>query len=161
MLGDFSRQQCQAMALCLGQAARQWGGNMELTVKPHPITSLDEQDLPGLSFVQSNRPLGDILSGFDLVFASNSSSAALDAWLYGVPVAVFLDDSSLNHSPMRAARGACFVSSSTQLARVLSVGVPHSPMTASDFFWLNEDMRLWRQLVSKATGGVQPRGHNP
>ncbi|WP_459950498.1 TIGR04326 family surface carbohydrate biosynthesis protein [Denitratisoma sp. agr-D3] len=161
LLGDFSREQSRAMGACLAHAARMWGGQMELTVKPHPITLLGSQDLLGLSFTLSDRPLGDILQEFDLAFASNSSSAALDAWLYGVPVAVFLDDSSLNHSPMRGAPGACFVSNGVQLARVLAEGVEHPPMPVGEFFWLDGSLYRWRQLVAQATGQVQTSEHNP
>jgi len=151
MLGDFSRQQSRDMGACLAHASRQWGGVLELTVKPHPITPLDQQDLPGLFFKQSDRPLGEILQEFDLAFASNSSSAALDAWLHGVPVAVFLDHSSLNHSPMRGAPGACFVSNGVQLAQVLAHGVAHPPMPVDEFFWLDTHLHKWRQLVNQIT----------
>lgn len=161
MLGDFSLQQSRAMGDCLARAARLWGGALELTVKPHPITALDERDLPGLSFTLTDRPLGEILQGFDLAFASNSSSAALDAWLHGLAVAVFLDDSSLNHSPMRGAAGACFVSSGAQLAQVLAQGVGHPPMPANEFFWLDAGLNRWRQLAAQVTGQVPTNGHNP
>lgn len=154
LLGDFSRQQSRAMGACLAQAAALWGGPLELTVKPHPITPLDGEDLPSLSFTLSEQPLGEILQGFDLAFASNSSSAALDAWLHGLPVAVFLDDSSLNHSPMRAAPGACFVSNGVQLARILAEGTGHPPMPANEFFWLDADLHRWRELVRQTAGKV-------
>jgi surface carbohydrate biosynthesis protein (TIGR04326 family) len=152
MLGDFSRQQSLAMWRCLTDAVRQWGGEVDLTVKPHPITPLDHKDLSDLSFKLSNEALAELLNGVDLAFASNTSSASLDAWLHGVPVAVFLDDASLNHSPMRGARGACFVRSGMQLAEVLAQGVPHPPMPVDQFFWLDARLSRWSRLVGKVAG---------
>lgn len=160
MLGDFSRKQSQAMGTCLASAARQWSGKMKITVKPHPITSLDVKDLPNLSFNLTFEPLGEILQAYDVVFASNSSSAALDAWLYGLPLAVFLDDCSLNHSPMRGALGACFVSNAKQLAQFLEQEIAHKPMSVDTFFWLDENLKQWRQLMLDVTDQVQTEKNN-
>jgi surface carbohydrate biosynthesis protein (TIGR04326 family) len=97
------------------------------------------------------RPLVEILDRFDMAFASNTTSAGLDAHVAGLPVVVFLDDSDLNCSPLRGAAGVRFVSSSVEFADALkAINSEGNRPKAADFFWLNPGMPKWRRLLSNA-----------
>lgn len=148
MLGDYTSNQTQAMSACLASAIQISGNQIELTIKPHPATVLMAEDVAGLFFEKTEFPLEDIMHRFDLAFASNSSSAALDAWLYGLPVAVFLDDSTLNLSPLRGAIGARFVSNCNELALLFKEGMEPPSAVVGDFFWLDQDLHRWFKLLS-------------
>ena len=89
--------------------------NLEIVFKPHPMnTSLP--DFSGLPDVQiSTTDLGDLLPRTHTAISCNSSTAALECYLYGVKTISYVDPEALNSSPLRGVLGAVFVTSSEQL----------------------------------------------
>jgi surface carbohydrate biosynthesis protein (TIGR04326 family) len=153
VLGDFTRRQTLAMLSCLVAADKLVPRKLSFTLKAHPVSRIEASDVPELSVQFTDRPLGEILGDFDLAFSSNSSSAGLDALLSGVPLAVFLDDNSLNHSPLRGVPGIRFVNSPEELAKVLESNAEREQVALDRFFWLDEDLPRWRALVSPLESG--------
>lgn len=153
VLGDFTRRQTLAMLSCLVDAEKLVPRKLSFTLKVHPVSRIEASDVPDLSVQFTDRPLGEILGDFDLAFSSNSSSAGLDALLSGVPLAVFLDDNSLNHSPLRGVPGIRFVNSPEELAKVLESNAEREQVALDRFFWLDKDLPRWRALVSPLESG--------
>lgn len=149
ILGDFTRRQTFAMLACLAAAAPLVKRELRFTLKPHPVNSIDPGDVPNLPLQITTRPLDEILDEFDLAFSSNSSSAGLDALLFGLPVIIFLDDSSLNHSPLRGVSGTRFVSSAEELADGLSSIKRDERVEPKDFFWLDDGLPRWRAVINQ------------
>ena len=63
----------------------------ELTFKPHPGYAVDLAEYPGLRAGQTRESLAQILAGFDVAVAANSTSAAVDAYIAGLPVIIGLE----------------------------------------------------------------------
>jgi len=147
LLGDFTRDQTLAMANCLSQALNRIRVPVEITYRPHPVCDVGLDELGGVAGSVSRKPLLEILHQYDWAFSSNSSSAGLDAYLGGLRVAVFLDDASLNHSPLRGEAGVYFVNDHYALARLLEDNPVHCPGTVGKYFWLDPQLTRWSRLI--------------
>ena len=148
VLGDSTRKQTLKMLRCLEVTSRLVPG-LSITIKLHPACPVDRRDAPLLSCEFTTRQLGDIVGGYDFAFSSNSTSAAMDAVLAELPVAVFLDDDNVNESPLRGEPGVRFVSTGEELADVIKAsGGAELRRPAEHFFWLDEHLSRWRKALS-------------
>lgn len=151
ILGDFTIKQTLKMLQCVRGALEMISDEISVTLKPHPVCRIGMEDCPGLCFALTNKPLAEIMQNFDLAFASNSTSAGVDALLAGLPVVVFLDGDDFNHSPLRGVEGIQFVGTAEELASQLQSCVKSAtPYELESFFWLNGKMPRWRKVLSKS-----------
>lgn len=152
VLGDVLQDQTLKMLRCV-EAMVHGGHDVAVTVKLHPACPIDPQEVRDLDCEFTDRPLLEIVSGFDFALSANSTSAGLDALLAGVPVAVFLDGQHVNHSPLRGVRGVRFVSSARELAHAIAGACGHFVAPRADeFFWLDEGLSRWRHALSVPQG---------
>ena len=94
--------------------------NLEIVFKLHPMNT-NLPDFSGLPKVQiSTTDLGDLLPRTHTAISCNSSTAALECFLYGVKTISYVDPEALNSSPLRGVSGAVFVTSSEQLDAALN-----------------------------------------
>ena len=136
------------MLVCAAAAARLASKPISFTLKPHPVCAIKKEDFPTLAFDITERPLAEILSGFDTAFSSNTSSAGLDALLAGLSVVVFLDNEDFNHSPLRGIAGVRFARNGGELVAALESGRGNEPPpAASDFFWLDRHLPRWNEVI--------------
>jgi surface carbohydrate biosynthesis protein (TIGR04326 family) len=120
----------------------------EFTLKPHPGLAIDLNRYPGLDVPQTREPLGKILSQYDVAFAANITSAAVDAYVAGLSVVIALDGDALNLSPLRGQPGARFVSTSEELAEALqAAGIGAAPASRQEFFYLDSGLPRWKRAL--------------
>jgi surface carbohydrate biosynthesis protein (TIGR04326 family) len=150
LMGDFTRQQTLAMANCLSLALHRIPVPVEITYRPHPVCDMSLDEIGGVAGSLSKKPLLEILHQYDWAFSSNSSSAGLDAYLGGLRVAVFLDDASLNHSPLRGEDGVYFVNDHQALAQVIEDNPVIRPGTVEKYFWLDPQLTRWSRLITQS-----------
>jgi surface carbohydrate biosynthesis protein (TIGR04326 family) len=127
----------------------------EFTFKPHPGYSVDLAKYPGLKAAETGEPLARILADYDVAIAANSTSAAVDAYVAGLPVIIDLDGDDLNLSPLRCQSGAHFVSSAQDLADALRAAGGEgatSDSARNDFFFLDPELPRWKRLLAQAAG---------
>lgn len=151
ILGDFTLVQTLKMLGCIEAASHLMNTKLSFTLKPHPVCTIEAGDFPQLRFQLTDKPLAELTPNFNVAFCSNTSSAALDALLAGLPVVVFLDDGDFNHSPLRGVDGIQFSITARELAGALQVVTRSAhPPDAGDFFWLDKELPRWRKLLSEA-----------
>ena len=94
--------------------------NLEIVFKPHPMNTNmpDFSELPSVRI--STTDLGELLPRTHTAISCNSSTAALECFLYGVKTISYVDPEALNSSPLRGVLGAVFVTSSEQLNAALT-----------------------------------------
>ena len=154
IVGDIIPASMDSLLRLLLEAVRQIPSGYEFTLKPHPGYAVDVGRFPGLSVALTNEPLAILLDNFDVALAANSTSAAVDAYVDGLPVIVALDGRSLNLSPLRGRPGASFVSTSQDLANALESlagGFDADECSHEDFFFLSPDLQRWRRLLEKVS----------
>ena len=95
-------------------------------------------------------PLGEILHHFDIAYCSNTTSAAVDAFVFGLPVVVMLDERELNFSPLRGHSGVRFVSTPGELAEALQTEglITATNFDRYEFFYLDPELPRWKRLLS-------------
>ena len=149
ILGDIVPAATRAL-LVMAQAVAERDTTVRYVVKPHPNCPVDPLDFSGLNLGVVTDPLATILGDCNIAFASATTSAAVDAYLYGLPVAVLLDDSDLNLSPLRGRSDVRFVSTAGELAEAFAAArqtglAKHNP---ESFFCLDPALPRWQYLLN-------------
>lgn len=97
----------------------------------------------------SNEKVENLIPKFDVIFASSSTSAAVDAYCSGLITITLLDGEQLNLSPLRNFEGAMFVEDHLQLSNCLEKTINQYQDTTNKktYFNLNSDLPLWNKLL--------------
>jgi surface carbohydrate biosynthesis protein (TIGR04326 family) len=145
--GDFLTSTTRTMLRWLRSAASRLPVNHSLTFKPHPAYPLHAGEYADIQLQSSDKPLSELLDDCDVVFASNITSAALDAYLRGVPVVQMLDGRTFNFSPLREMRVVHYVRGEQDLAPALiqAARTPQSPPMT--YFHVDPALPRWRSLL--------------
>jgi surface carbohydrate biosynthesis protein (TIGR04326 family) len=85
----------------------------------------------------------------DIVITGNITSAAVDAYHYGLPVLTLLDPRTLNSSPLREIKGAYYFSTVSELIELINKNLHINQEVPKPYFHLNNDLILWKKLILK------------
>ncbi|WP_078129395.1 TIGR04326 family surface carbohydrate biosynthesis protein [Leptospira alexanderi] len=119
----------------------------EFILKPHPACPVYEGEFPFLQLKVFQEPIVNLLKDADIVYTSNITSAAVDAYCFGVPVISVLDGSSLNMSPLLGMDHVTFVSTHQELSRALQKDFGISVKKRKAFFCLDPNLTKWKKLL--------------
>jgi surface carbohydrate biosynthesis protein (TIGR04326 family) len=156
VLGDIVPRSTHHLLQLLQGAAKLLSPEWRFTFKPHPGFSPDLAAYPGLHAAETREALGSVLGDHEVAVAANSTTAAVDAFVAGLPVIVTLDGDTLNLSPLRGRLGACFAGTAEELAESLQLSARDTRSTEhQDFFFLDPELPRWRELLG-LTGGGKP-----
>lgn len=149
VLGDYLLHNTQLQMRLLEQAALSLPFGTIITVKPHPACLIRPEDYPSLNMAVTMAPIFTLLPDCDVVYASAATSAAVDAYCFGVPVVVVLDSDTLNLSPLRGRVGTFSASTSEELAHELisAASIPCTAVRQQEFFTLDPKLPRWRKLL--------------
>lgn len=162
LLGDYLSSATDELLRLVSDAVPLLQDEVRFAIKPHPNCPVRAADYPALAAEVTSESMAEILWRFDVACASNLTSAAVDAFLSGVPVLVMNDAKSLNFSPLRGQPGVRFVSTSAELKQALS-GIAGNTVTAGNatrYFYLDRTLPRWRRLLAQhddaGDGGPAP-----
>jgi len=160
VLGEIMADSTKKLLRLLDSAMTHVDTTLRITIKPHPYCMIRAEDYPRLNLRVITDPLGNILNDYDIAYASNSTSAGVDAYLAGLPVLVMLDDNELNMSPLRGQQGVKFVSTPRELAKALSMAKSNCgrEKRRGDFFFLAPDLPRWKKLLGEQKSEVKSEG---
>jgi surface carbohydrate biosynthesis protein (TIGR04326 family) len=150
VLGDFDKSDTIRMLGLLERAAPSLTKPVTYTLKPHPNYLVESAAYPSLQLRIVADPLPKIMQDADIAYAGNTTSAAVDAYLAGLPVVVMLDEMELNYSPLRGKTGVRFVTTPRELAQALEEAPRtnrDSVSASNDFFFLDPELPRWRRLL--------------
>lgn len=157
VLGDFLPESTFKLLRLLGEALS--AGRAEVWVKAHPNCPVDPAQLPGVALRIVNDAVPALASQVDLVLASNTTSAALEAYLGGARVLVYDDRGGVNFSPLRGVPEVRFVHSAPELRAALTeldeARAPETP-GATEFFYTDAALPRWRDYL-----GIGSHRHEP
>lgn len=150
ILGDYESSETMKMLYLLEATVQYISVPITFTMKAHPNFSIKAEACPSLHLGFATDSLENILCNFDVAYSSNSTSAAVDAYLVGLSVVVMLDDAKLNYSPLRGRHGVSFVSTAEELAEALHAPPrnPSDKLDSGEFFFLDPDLPRWQRLLS-------------
>jgi surface carbohydrate biosynthesis protein (TIGR04326 family) len=102
VLGDYFPEITRHQMELLLAAARHLPVETRYIVRPHPACAIKASDYPSLPLHVVSTALVELLADCDVAFTSNITSAAVDAYCFGVPVVSVLDGNTFNMSPLVA-----------------------------------------------------------
>lgn len=145
--GDISPAVSQQMMRWLELAASDLPANTRYTIKSHPACTIKAGDNPSLTLHMTDAPLIELLADCDVTFASNITSAAVDAYCSGIPVIQVLDGNTFNMSPLRGLNGVVYVTNPTELAEALRGALHWERGVAEPYFCLDKKLPRWYKLL--------------
>ncbi len=151
VLGDSLPENTKIQMNLLKNAVKNVKIRLNYLVKPHPACPIISDDYPDFKFEVSNEPLSSLIDNCALVYTSNRTSAAVDAYYLGKVVITSVDTSKLNFSPLRESKNILFVSKSNELTDILNnfdnlkVGFGSQ---GEDYFYLDSKLPRWELLLT-------------
>lgn len=145
--GDFLSSTNHKILSWLAIAVQSLPPETSYVLKPHPAYSIRLSDFPHLPLRISDTPLAELLADCDVVFTSNITSAAVDAYCSGIPVIQMLDGNAFNMSPLRGLKGVVYVTNPMELAETLRNARNRERVVAKPYFYLDEELPRWRKLL--------------
>jgi surface carbohydrate biosynthesis protein (TIGR04326 family) len=149
ILGDILYYSTYKMLQMLKTSSVYINKNIIFTLKPHPLCPIKPEDFASLNLAIVKKPLGEIITEYDVVYTTNVTSASVDAYLAGLSVVVMLNDTELNFSPLRGKAGVSFVSTPKDLAEALHLlSMPNvKRKIQNDYFFLDSQFPKWKRLL--------------
>ena len=150
ILGDYTAAKTHQMISLIESISSELNDFSTICVKPHPASFLDLSLFPQLLGELKEQPLDTLLPEIDVVIASVNTAATLEVFCKKIPLINYLDPADLNFSSLRNHPNARFVSSAEEILKLLQneqwLSTP-SGANSSDFFWLDEELPRWTQLI--------------
>jgi surface carbohydrate biosynthesis protein (TIGR04326 family) len=147
VLGDFLPGATEQLLRLVREALRIPGEAPELWVKAHPNCPVNAAQTQGLPMRLVDEPVASLAAAVDVVLASNTTSAALEAYLSNARVLVYDDRRGVNFSPLRSVSAVRFIHDASQLRAALGTACEarqtRAPRTA-EFFHTDAALPRWR-----------------
>ena len=148
VLGDYVSASTRQQMRWLAGAASLLPVDTRYTVKPHPACPINTEDYPTIELRLTDARLDQLLGDCDVAYTSNMTSAAVDAYSFGVPVVSVLDGEAFNISPLRGNTDAVkYVTNADELAQALASARHPGAANQRDYFHLDKKLPRWRQLL--------------
>lgn len=148
VLGDYTQDRTDALIRVAEGARSRTRVSLELWVKPHPGCPIDPLRYPRSALRIVNDPVAGLVSSAHLVLASNTTSAALEAFVCGGRVLVLDDRRGVNYSPLRCVPGVSFIHDADDLRRAiesLGPGEHDERRRTEGFFTIDPALPNWRR----------------
>jgi len=151
VLGDYIASVTEDQMDLLAKSFDSLPENVDIFIKSHPACPIDLKKWPSVTASILDMPLSELSGSYDVAFASNMTTASLDAFFARKPVIIMRDPDTFNMSPLKDNPGVNFVVSPEELAEQ----VKYSCMAISDwspdfdehFFYLDEDLPGYHLLL--------------
>ena len=148
--GDFLKSTNDLMISCLVDALTKFDQPVMVIIKPHPANPVRHEDYPKIKFEISSEALSELFSRSTVVFTSNITSAAVDAFYSRKPLVQFLDGAFFNVSPLREVHGINYITESEGLLNCL-LTLPKVSADEISYFFLNRELDYWKILLTENT----------
>lgn len=154
VLGDMISASMRSFLSLLENTVGLLPPGYKFTFKPHPGCPVDLSGYPGLQAGETTAALHQILGEYDLVLSANCTSAAVDAYVAGVPVIIHMKGTALNLSPLRGQSGVHFVSAPSELAKAMQTATNSQSTNPGhrEIYFLDPHLPRWRRLLDLEHG---------
>ena len=150
ILGDYLLENNEQLIEMLKSAAALLPSNLNFIFKPHPACMVPKSKFMGLNVEIKEENIVNLLSRSTIAVSSNVTTAALDVYFHGIPLACIIDPNKLNLSPMLEIDKTVFVKTHQDLAKKISSAISRYQainVKADDFFELDSSMPRWLSFI--------------
>lgn len=149
---DETRAHIELLAKCIKEGVL---SAKDVTIKPHPYLPVEGMLEACLGSAAkpavTNTPLPEELASHPMVWASNSTTAVLEAALMGLPVLVMRPVGDFDLCPLQDIAELARTSDVESVRKALADPKPLA--VASDYLCLEKDLPRWRALLGLKQGG--------
>ena len=153
VLGDYVQENTNQLLSVLRDSSEDFPENVHVTFKPHPnCPVISGEAVTGIPMQVTNNDIEHLLSANDIVFTSNLTSAAVDAYCYGLKVISLNGGRGMNLSPLRNEDNVDFIHDSKGFLNALTHVVasqryyPGGPEAV--FFNVDAGLLGWKALLN-------------
>lgn len=117
-------------------------------VKPHPSQPLTKDLFQSLQVEITNKPLTELFDEVDLVLTGSTSSAAVEAYLSGVPLITITSDDSMNFGPLRGFSTVSLTMKEQLTASHVTNAQTFANQPADEsYFYRDAEIPAWKALL--------------
>lgn len=120
--------------------------NYEIFYKPHPAFNFDLNINININLINEN--LNDILSNFDLMICTNSTSACVDALINNTKVIIYRDHNFLNLSPLLNNSSKNLFFSNENELEILLNNYKNEKYIVKNPFNIDNKLTKWKKLLN-------------
>ena len=148
VVGDYLESNTLKQLKVLRESLPLISGKMELVFKPHPGCPIMMGELLKMFARVETNQLKQVIEEYQVVYASSTTSAAIDAYCSGIPVVALIDGTQLNLSPLRGLKGVKFVINGKQLGVFLNKAYASKNLNKrKKYFFINKQLPKWKKLI--------------
>jgi surface carbohydrate biosynthesis protein (TIGR04326 family) len=158
IIGEYRGRVTDQMLKTLESAVLENGLDVKCLFRPHPNYSVNSENWQGLGLEVVDRPLNYLLDQVDLAVASSGSSAVVDAYMAGVPVAVYRPPDELPLTDLLGRDGVFVAATAGEMRDAITngAGVKLKAREPTEFFCLDPELSKWRRLLVKSLSEMSP-----
>jgi surface carbohydrate biosynthesis protein (TIGR04326 family) len=157
VLGDYIPSTTRQQMVLLSQAAARLSDRLDILVKAHPACEIHSTDWPLLNLTKTEETIDRLVHSYDVAFTSNTTGAAVDAYLAGKVVVSVIDATTFNMSPLRGLPDVQFVSTPDELVLQLDLlrsqfsnGWRSRLVKEVNFFYTDPKLPRWHRILRHA-----------
>jgi surface carbohydrate biosynthesis protein (TIGR04326 family) len=145
--GDFLMATNKILLKWIEQASKELPGNTVYMFKSHPAYPMKLPENLDINIKIITCDLSDALEYSNIVFTSNISSVAVNAYLSGCRVIQMFNDGDFNSSPLRGLHDVTYVKNINELATKIKECNVYAYQKRMDYFFLDNALPLWKKIL--------------
>ena len=119
VIGDYDDSITNNQLSDLAKVIHTFDIKTKILIKPHPASNMDKINSNNLKINFIHDKLSNILQNVDISLCGSSSSAAVDVYYYGLPMAIHISQNNLNLSPLKNIYNQGFYSNHNELKKII------------------------------------------
>ena len=150
ILGDYLMENNEKLIEILISASSLLPETLKLVFKPHPACHVPISKFQGLDISVRDQEISILLANTQFAFSSNVTTAAIDVYFRGIPLACMIDSNKLNLSPMLEIDKNVFVKTHNEMVEKIllsSLGSNKSFASPQQYFELDRSLPRWLGLI--------------
>lgn len=148
ILGDFDENKTYKILELMKNYFEKFKCSIDILFRPHPNFIIKNTNYKKLKLEISKDRIESDFSRANFVIASDSTSAALDAYCYGLKLVVVKDAKGLCQSPLYKLNDVQFISTIDELHEaLLSASSQNSDIQSKQHFYYEENLKNWNELI--------------
>ena len=145
IIGDYDVNVTNKQLYDLEKSLEKTKLKLNIFLKPHPASNVNDIILNKLKIDFIYDKLSNILHYVDFALCGSNSSAAVDVYHYGLPLAIHVNQNTLNLSPLKDIYNEAFYSNHYELKNIMLNNFYSLSKKSNkvDFFNLNNNIPRW------------------
>lgn len=134
----------------IDEASKVLNSKYKFILKAHPNCLVQKEDFQFANVEILDCEIGTAISMADIAITSETTGAALEAYISGIPILSTLRNAGLNFSPLYGSDRVRFVSDTTSLNSALESVVSemrHPHREEFDYFNISNQLPLWERIL--------------